>query len=203
MTAASSFTIADRPVAAFGRPAVRPTRNPTAGVTLIEMIIALALVALISMAGLAVLDQVLRTQRSTDGRLERLSEQQRAMQVILVDFAMANSHSLQANDTAVALDRSGGGGSLKLHYRLSDGVLRRDIAGADGQALADQAILTGVDAISWRFLTPENTWSDIWPVDPTHSLTIPANPRAIELVIALQGNAGSLRRVAPLPADLE
>ena len=55
MTAASSFTIADRPVAAFGRPAVRPTRNPTAGVTLIEMIIALALVALISMAGLAVI----------------------------------------------------------------------------------------------------------------------------------------------------
>jgi general secretion pathway protein J len=181
----------------------RSRRNPAAGVTLIEMMIALALVALISMAGLAVLDQVLRTQRGTEGRLERLSEQQRAMQVILVDFAMASPRSLEVSAAAVSLKRSRIGGSLRLRYRLSGGILHREIADEGGKALADQAILTGVDAITWRFLTPENSWSDIWPVDPTHALTIPANPRAIELVIALQGNPGGLRRVAPLPADLE
>ena len=185
-------------------PRPRAIRQPDAGVTLIEMMIALALFALIGSAGFALLDQVLRTQRSTDGRLERLSEQQRALHVILTDFAMALPHTLEATEDSVALDRSAAsGGSLHLRYHLTAGVLHRDLASPDGLALADQTILTGIDTASWRFLTPEGAWSDIWPTDPVQTLTTPRNPRAIELVVTLQGHAGSLRRVAALPADLE
>jgi general secretion pathway protein J len=180
---------------------VKPTRSPDAGVTLIEMMIALALFALIGTAGFAMLDQVLRSQRGSEGRLERLSEQERALHLISADFKMAAPRSLTAAEDKVTLTRPGSGGSLQLAYRLYAGTLRRAVQ-HPGQT-ADQTLLTGVAAITWRFLTPEGNWSDTWPTDTVQSLTTPRNPRAIELTIALQDNAGQLRRVAPLPADLE
>lgn len=184
-------------------PPQKPKRSPNAGVTLIEMMIALALFALIGSAGFAMLDQVLRSQRGSEGRLERLSEQQRALHVIMADFQMATSRSLQATDATVSLDRNGRNASLHLRYHLAEGVLHREVGDIDGTALADQAILTGVKGISWRFLTPEGVWFDAWPKDTAQTLNAPPNPRAIDLVISLQGQAGNLRRVAPLPVDPE
>ena len=49
-------------------------RDPTAGFSLVEVLVALAIFALIGVAGFSMLDQVLRTQRLTEGRLERLAE---------------------------------------------------------------------------------------------------------------------------------
>lgn len=178
---------------------MKPARTPDAGVTLIEMMIALALFALIGTAGLAMLDQVLRSQRSTEGRLERLSGQDRALHLILIDFSMAEPRSVTVADDAVTLIRSSGDGPLQLRYRLTDGTLHRIL----GQRGADQAILADIAAIRWRFLAPEGTWSDIWPADGVQTLTTPLNPRAVELLIALRDNFGQLRLVAPLPADLE
>lgn len=181
----------------------RPNRTTDTGVTLIEMMIALALFAVIGSAGFATLDQVLRSQRGTEGRLERLSEYQRAMHVILTDFTMAEPRSLQITDAILLLHRNSRDGRLELRYYLTEGVLHRDIADSDGKALADQAILTNVDTIVWRFLTPEGVWSEVWPNDPVQALTTPRNPRAVELVVSFQDQAGKLRRVAPLPADLD
>jgi general secretion pathway protein J len=174
-------------------------RQPDAGVTLIEMMVALALFALIASAGFALLDTVLRSQRSTEGRLDRLSQHQRALQVITSDMMMALPHSLRGDET-LSFDRSGSLTDLQLRYRLADGVLWRDIA-TTGAPQRDQALLRGVSAVTWRFLTPEGDWSDIWPVDPT--LATPRNPRAVDLVIQLADHGGQLRRVAPLPADLQ
>lgn len=184
-------------------PACPSSRDPAAGVTLIEMMIALALFALIGSAGFAMLDQVLRSQRNSEGRLERLSEQQRAMHVILADFAMAEPRSLQTANRAVSFDRNSSSGSLHMGYRLDGGVLRRSLSGPGGAALADQAILGGIESLSWRFLTPDGRWSETWPADGVPSLAIPQNPRAVELLLSLQSRAGTLRRVAALPADLE
>jgi general secretion pathway protein J len=180
---------------------VSPARSPDAGVTLIEMMIALALFALIGTAGFAMLDQVLRSQRGSEGRLERLSEQERALHLIAADFGVAAPRSLSVTEDTVSLTRAGSGGSLKLAYRLDAGTLHRAVQ-HPGRA-ADQTLLTGVTAITWRFLTPEGEWSDTWPTDTVQSLTTPRNPRAVELTIDLQDNVGQLRRVAPLPADLE
>ena len=178
---------------------MRAARTPDAGVTLVEMMIALALFALIGTAGLAMLDQVLRSQRGTEGRLERLSGQDRALHLILVDFSMAEPRSVTVADDTVTLNRSSRDGPLQLRYRLTDGTLHRIL----GQRPADQAILTDIAAIRWRFLAPEGTWSDNWPADRVQTLATPLNPRAVELSIALQDNFGQLRLVAPLPADLE
>ncbi|MGL6211199.1 MAG: type II secretion system protein GspJ [Paracoccaceae bacterium] len=172
------------------------TRGPDAGVTLIEMMVALAIFALIGIAGFTMLDQVLRSQRGTEGRLERLSEQQRALHVVLSDFSMAEPRSLQATDSTVEFTRSRSADPLPLRYHLNADTLYRTVG-----TIADQPILSGVASLDWRFLTPTGTWSDTWPTDTT--LTTPRNPRAVELVVTLQGTAGQLRRVAPLPLDLE
>ena len=56
------------------------------GFTLIEVIIALSLFALIGVAGFSMLSGVLQTQERTDGRLRRLSDIQRAVFVISADL---------------------------------------------------------------------------------------------------------------------
>ncbi len=178
-----------------------PRRQPTAGVTLIEMMIALALFALIGSAGFTMLDQVLRAQSRSEGRLEHLARIERALHLVLLDFAMAEPHSLTTDPPGI--NRSSTGGSLTLHYRLTGTTWHRELADTSGAPLADQPILTGVDSVSWRFLTPEGQWSPTWPTDTTPTLATPRNPRAVEVLLTLQGGKGSLRRVAPLPADLE
>ncbi len=57
------------------------------GFTLIEMLVALALLALISLAGFALIQTVLNAQQRTDGRLERLAGLERAVYLIDADFA--------------------------------------------------------------------------------------------------------------------
>lgn len=181
----------------------RARRPADAGVTLIEMMVALALFAVIGSAGFAMLDQVLRTQRGTEGRLEQLSARQRALHVIRSDFMIALPRSLQAGEDGVSWQRSTATGGMHLTYRLTEGILRRDLADLDGRGLSSQALLVGVGALRWRFLAADGLWSEVWPVEGVQTLITPRNPRAIELVVELPDKAGSLRRVAALPADLE
>lgn len=181
-------------------PKRQPTRRqPTAGVTLIEMMIALALFALIGSAGFAMLDQVLRSASRSEGRLEVLSERQRALHLLLLDFAMADPRSLTTNPLSIT--RASSRGRLTLHYRLTGTTLHRELTGASGRPLADQALLTGVESLTWRYLAPDGGWGLVWPPSPVQNVTTPANPRAVELVVTLADGQGSLRRIAPLPAD--
>lgn len=163
------------------------------------MMIALALFALIGSAGFAMLDQVLRSANRSEGRLEALSERQRALHLVLLDFAMADPRSLTTGPLTIT--RASSRGRLTLHYRLSGTTLHRALSDANGRPLADQALLTGVESLTWRYLSPAGGWSPVWPADPVQTLTTPANPRAVELVVTLADGQGQLRRVAPLPAD--
>ena len=77
----------------------------------------------------------------------------------------------------------------------------RSISDANG-AGARQTILSGVDALDWRFLGPDRSWSDAWP--PQASRDQPrANPTAVALDVRLAGatHSGELRRIAILPAE--
>ena len=47
-------------------------RDTEAGLTLVEVLVALALFSLIGLAGFTMLDNILRVQSGTQGRLERL-----------------------------------------------------------------------------------------------------------------------------------
>lgn len=175
-------------------------RDGAAGVTLAEVLVALVLFALIGVAGFSVLDQVIRVQDRTEGRLQRLAAIQRTMQIVSQDFLQATGRSLSFADGAVTFRRSAGDGEMAVRYGLEETTLVRQVSGGGGTA-ARQALLTGVDAIDWRFLDAEARWIDVWP--PGAFVAAPPNPAAVALDLSLTGPgpAGALRRVAVLPAD--
>lgn len=179
----------------------RPARGSEAGVTLIEMLVALALFALIGAAGFSVLDQILRVQAGTDGRLAHLASLQRAMHLTQLDFMQAAGGSLAFDGDAVAFRRAGASGEMSVRYALEDQALVRSLSGGLGRMAARQVLLTGVDALDWRFFSPATGWLDGWP--PPASFRSPGNPAAVALDVTLSGSAlsGHLRRVTILPSE--
>lgn len=172
-------------------------RDAQSGVTLIEMMVALAIFALIGTAGFSMLDQVLRSQSRTEGRLEALGDLQRGLYLVGLDTAMTQGRSMAGSGGAVTFLRSGGVG---VGYALRDGVLRRGLTDAQGRGMADQPLIQGVQAVQWRYLDG-SMWVDAWPpVASVPGFDAPPNPRALELVMTLSG--GQVRRVLPLPVDL-
>jgi len=174
-------------------------RDREAGVTLVEVLVALVLFALIGGAGLAVLDQVLRVQARTDGRLERLAEVQRALHLVTLDFMQASGGSLGFADGAVGFRRSDGSAGKAVRYGVEGAALTRRVRGSSGEAR--QVVLTGLDAARWQFYAPEAGWIDSWPPDPSEPA---GNPAAVALQVTLAGPglAGELRRVALLPSEV-
>lgn len=173
-------------------------RSATAGVTLVEMLVALALMAVIGVAGIAVLQQVLRAQDRTAARLDRLGEMQRTMVVVTLDFATALPFSLAAGANGTAIARQADA-PVRVDYALEGGTLWRRVGGAAGEPVASQALVRGVDRAAWRYLAASDGWSDVWPPEGTQArLGDAANPRAVELRLWLK-DGGTLRRVAALP----
>lgn len=69
-------------------------RNGQAGVTLLEMLVALSISALIGLAGFVLLESVTRSEAGVAGRLERLNDQDRAFRLLALDASQARHASL-------------------------------------------------------------------------------------------------------------
>ncbi|KMW59406.1 hypothetical protein AIOL_004388 [Candidatus Rhodobacter oscarellae] len=68
---------------------MRRRRNASSGVTLIEMLLALAVSSMIGVAGFVLLEGMTRTEQGVTGALSRLSEQDRAFRLFSMDVAQA------------------------------------------------------------------------------------------------------------------
>lgn len=170
-----------------------------AGFTLIEAVVSLALFALIAMAGLAMVEGVLRVQAETSGRLERLGDIQRAMFVFANDLGQVAGGPVGGTGTALSFSRrldAIGGEPRPIAYRLAGDTILRDLG-----PLGRQRLLDGVAAIGFRYYAAGGGPLDHWPPDPKHGGEWPA---AVALDIALRPVAerpgGTLRRLVALPA---
>lgn len=167
-----------------------------AGFTLIELMISLGLFALIAVAGLALVDGILRVNGRTEARLDRLSALQRTMFVLTSDLDQVASGPIEGRGDRLSFVRSApgtGGVTSQVQYAVAGGVLVR-------AAPAPQLLLPGVVTARWRFW--DGAWSDRWPLDASEEAK-QRWPRAIALDLRATGPGGvpvALHRVVTLPA---
>lgn len=174
------------------------TRQPQAGFTLIEVLVSLALFALIAGAGLSVLDQVLRAQRQTDARLERLGALQRMMHLVQRDLAESTAGTVQGDDLQLSLGRPVDTGALTISYGTDNGQMARVIVQGEGATTA-QVLLPEVAALYWQYLDGAAVWHDSWP--PAFGAG-PPDLRAVGMTLALSPAGEELRRVVAVPQTL-
>jgi prepilin-type N-terminal cleavage/methylation domain-containing protein len=159
-----------------------PTRNVIsnqAGVSLMEMIIALALFGLIGMSGLVLLTSVVNVRDRTDGRLERLTEIEDALARIRDDVMQAEGRSILAETSSLSLSWPGADparSAAGIAYRFEGGTLMRTRDGAD-----DVPLLTGLESVTFA------AWPLAAPQDPD------ARPRAIDVILQLDDDPPGLR----------
>jgi len=175
-------------------------RGHETGFTLIEVVISLALFALISVAGLALVDAIVRVDERTAGRLERLGQLHRAMYVLSRDLEQSSVGSVEEIADGVRFERQPGGldeAGRAISYALRGGSLFRIVG--EGAAGTSQLLVSGVSSARWSFFLVGRGWENDIPADERSQ---PLRPAAIAVEIMLDGAAapsGSLRRVVELP----
>ena len=165
------------------------------GFTLIELMISLGLFALIAVAGLALVDGIIKVQGRTETRLDRLAELQRALFVVTSDLDQLAGGDISGEGANLSFTRAApgmGGPAVRLRYAVTGGTLIR------GLGPMPQRVLGGVSGARWRFW--DGAWVERWPLNAEGKARW---PRAIALEMQVAGPGGSLaqvRRVVALPA---
>lgn len=185
-----------------------------AGFTLVEVLIALALFALIGVAGFTLLNSVLRTQGATESRLDRMAEIQRAMLVVTSDLDQL-AGSTAGGGSALSIRKFDAGGEVvAIRYDLAENTLTRTVAGPGGERV--QTLITRVSDARWTFHQRKGAWLDVWPLPrpPQPASASPAStaPKrlvpddgltAIALDLTLDGIDGrpgaTVRRLVSIP----
>ena len=170
-------------------------RQAQAGFTLIEVLVSLALFALIAGAGLSVLDQVLRAQAQTEARLERLGALQRMMHLVRRDLSESTAGSVRGDSAQMSLGRAADAGGVTISYGMEEGQMARRVAPGD----ARQVLLSDVAALRWQYLDGSGGWNDGWPVA---NVAGPPDLRAVAMTLALTTTGEELRRVVAVPQTL-
>ena len=186
---------------------MRQRRN---GFTLVEVIVALGLFALIGVAGFSMLSGVLQTQEGAEGRLRRMSEIQRAVFVVNADLEQL-SGQIDGVETGLTFQKSDlAGRPVVVRYDLSGDRLLRTVSGPTGERT--QAILAGVSDVRWSYRRRGEAWRTTAPItmrDPNAPAPAPGETKivippvaAVAMDLQLAGvddHAVTLRRVVAVP----
>jgi len=203
---------------------VSARRSCQAGVTLVELMVAIGIFALIATAAYAGLSSVLEARAHADERAERLAAVQGTVDALADDLRQAlprpvrsqlrgRGHALTGGtDPRDVLLLTRGGWSnpaglprstlARVNWRLEDGRLLRtwrarpDAVGGTGETR--RLRLTDVDEVELRFLGDDGEWRERWP-GLARTETSAELPRAVEvtLVLADWGQITRLFDLAP------
>jgi general secretion pathway protein J len=174
-----------------------------AGFSLLEILVALGLFALISLAGVILVSSILQVRDRTEGRLEELGDLQRGLVMITSDFHQAIPKSIQIDASGASLNRYGEEGRVVIRYTVDDGRLLR-ILEKNGVAGARQTLLDKVSAVRWRVLTRNAGWSETWPSSGLANAEASQVLRPVAVAVELDldseraGISGTLRRIVEL-----
>ena len=188
------------------------------GMTLIELLVALAMFALIALAGQRLLSTAVDVRRQGQAHAQQLQQLGRAMALLESDLEQAIVRPLQLADGSAepALLSLADGNGLQFTRAGWDNPLQqarsnlqrvRWWADADGlhrgmwmvldrgeqDVLYPQRMLDGVSQVQWRYLDARGNWLPAWPAGNRAPL-----PRAVEIQFT-HPRHGVLRRVLRLP----
>lgn len=166
-------------------------RDGQAGLTLVEVLVALALFSLIGLSGFSMLDTILRVRSGSEGRLDRQAQIDRALVVFTRDLQEADPTSLTQTPTGVTLNRTGTG---IIAYVQEGGALLRRLP----RSGFDQQMIGGVLSLRLRALDSTGIWRDAWPPEQQQSLGLAPRLRAIELALDL--TEGTVIRLVDTPS---
>jgi general secretion pathway protein J len=187
---------------------VREVSNSEAGFTLVELMVALAIFSLISVAGVMLLRSGSDTQISVKSRLEDLSRTNRLANALESDLAQAIARPVRdaagqpvpafiQNDAGTPgalfgfvragwsnFDDAPRAGLQRVAYVLENKSLRRAAwPMLDGAQPADAATLVNnVSAAQVRFRDDKGEWRGDWTAEDADAM-----PRAVELRLTVQG----------------
>lgn len=179
-----------------GRP-----RSPNAGFTLVEMLIALTIFAMLTAAGVTLLSVTARTQQTADRLLDEYGDLRALQALVGADLALAVPRIHRSSDGArlpafsaspaarpfllnfvrngIGSDAADRSDLQRVEYRLrGDRLERWSYPHVDGsQSLAAMTLLRDVRQLRLRYRDGEGGWHDAWaPTDPTDL------PKAVEIV---------------------
>ena len=162
------------------------------GFTLVELLVSLLLFALISLAGVGLIQTMVGVQERTDNRTDRLTTIQRAFVLITADVEQVSQGPF-IDDGVLAFTRGSRSGDYPVIYRFAGATLYRETGGGEFP------VLEGVQGMALRY------WkNDAWTATPFTERDL-ARPDAVEIVIALAGArgfaGGTVRRVIELPDE--
>ena len=197
-----------------------------AGFTLLELLVAIAIFAIVAAMALTGYTQLQRQSEYADQRLERTRELQRAVQVISQDIEQLEPRPIReplgegtvaalssgtAVDYAIEFTRAGWSNTAGLQrstlervgYRVENDELWRDHWPVLDRTIATEPLrlklLTNVKSLSLRFMNASRTWSDRWPEsDVAGKGDDRARPIAVEVTLELE-DLGKIRRVLEVP----
>ena len=197
------------------------------GFTLIEMLVAMFLLAILGTAGFQMLFQITATRDRIEQQSVRLSELQRTFYWLAEDVTqIADRPVRSAIDSSLpplqfnlqgeslfeftragwanpAADVSPVRSNLqRVAYTLDDDKLIRQywyhLDPIDEAPTRRRQMLTGVDTLTFRFLDRDGEWTESWPPSDIEDEGLPPLPLAIEFTLELD-DYGEVSRVFALP----
>jgi len=178
--------------------------NKQRGFSLLELVIALAIFAVLGLASWGLFDSVLRVQQGTTAHERELRSLQRAVAVIERDLLHVTAQPMVLAPPLLQFQRSHWRNPLDqprserqaLTYRLDGGVLWRESQGEGTEFVQRQKLLEGVRELSWRLFDSQSGWVALWPAGQDAKA-----PMALEVQVSV-GRFESIRRVLPMPGAL-
>lgn len=194
--------------------------------TLIEILIALFIFAIISAIVLMTLQTMTNARARLQESADTLAEVQKAVTLLSRDIEQIINRQIRTEtgrrEAAVLAAGSGANASLtmtragrknpnainkvsalqRVRYRLEDGALVREtwneLDRDSGELPNKQILIQKMNKLSWRYVDANNKSFDLWP--PVGRRTGP--PRAIEFTLDVDGFTG-VRRLVLLPQHIE
>lgn len=195
--------------------------------TLIEVLVSLAIFAILAALAYGALGQTLDSVELLNGRMDRLQALQRTMRLLSEDLQQLSPRPIRDElgdgfgpaldtgfDSGFALELTHGGWSnpvvlprstlQRSAYRIEDDELIRYHWTVLDRTLANEplsiTLLDGVESVLFRFLQANGEWTEQWPpLNRPGPLGARERPRAVEVLLTLtdEGEIRRLLEVAP------